>query len=161
REGGIFMPGPPSFPSFFGPSGTRMQINANGKVVEATGNPQMQMPYLLGDLAQFLIDRLPQDNQLTWEVDGFCSITEGSSGRPFGRGMFPRAPRFGPRFPEQPKAERQATEKSFYTRGAAVGDMVTIQKRYEMKAPAAGTSPGLDLSGDATITFDAKDGFPR
>jgi hypothetical protein len=42
-----------------------------------------------------------------------------------------------------------------------VGDTVTIQKRYEMKAPAAGTSGALDLSGDATITFDAKDGFPR
>src|SRR5262249_6570449 len=106
-------------------------------------------------------DPLPQDNQVSWEINGTCGITEGSSGRPFGPGMIPRPPRFGPRFQEEPKVSRQATEESVYTRGAMVGDPGTVQKRYEMKAPAAGTSAALDLSGDATITFDAKDGFPR
>jgi hypothetical protein len=137
-----------------------MEIDASGRMIEASSSPQMQMPYLLGDLGQYLIEPLPQDNQVTWETTGTCGITEGSSGRPFGPGMMPR-PRFGPRFQEEPKPARQAAEKSVYTRGAAVGDIVTIQKRYELKADATATSQGLNLSGDATITFDTKDGLPR
>jgi len=78
--------------------------------------------------------------------------------------MRPRPPRFGPPgFPgaEQPKSTRKAHEHSTYTRGESVGDVVTVTKRYELKADATDSKAGLTLMGDARITFDNKDGYPR
>src|SRR5262245_50663194 len=77
----------------------------------------------------------------------------------------PRGPRmpFGPPgFPNQQQTTtREATERTAYTRGPAAGDTVTINKRYELRASAAGTSPGLHMTGEGQITFDTKEGLPR
>ncbi|MFO0842749.1 MAG: trypsin-like peptidase domain-containing protein [Gemmataceae bacterium] len=155
------LPRPPVFRGFAGPS--TIEADSLGKVVEASGGTQL--PALLGEMGQFLLDPLPDDNRESWEAVNTVTIEE-SSGGP---GMFgPRFPRGGPGMPFGPLGmprdnarQRQAVERSTYTRGAAGGDAVTIHKRYELKADAVGGSAGLQMTGEGQVTFDTKNGYPR
>jgi hypothetical protein len=57
---------------------------------------------------------------------------------------------------------RTGEEHSRYTRGAANGDTVQINKTYEMTVPAAaGQSDSLSITGSGVITFDVKIGLPK
>ena len=57
---------------------------------------------------------------------------------------------------------RTGEERCQYTRGAANGDTVQINKTYEMTVPAAaGQTDSLTLTGSGVITFDAKNGLPK
>jgi hypothetical protein len=57
---------------------------------------------------------------------------------------------------------RIGEEHSKYTRGAGNGDMVQINKTYEMTVPAAaGQSDSLSITGSGVITFDVKNGLPK
>jgi hypothetical protein len=74
----------------------------------------------------------------------------------------PVAPLAGPALPgpDSPQT-RQGRERVNYTRGGQTGDVVAITKHYELKVDAGGNSPALDLTGDAEISFDIKEGLPR
>ena len=63
--------------------------------------------------------------------------------------------------PQPPKNVRQALEHTVYTRGAAAGDTVTINKHYELKVNAIADSPAISLVYDGPIVFNTKTGMPR
>jgi hypothetical protein len=161
KEGVNIFPGPPPFPRFNQPS--QIDMDGGGRILQASGGTQL--PVLLGEMGQFLIDPLPPDNRLNWQVAGTCTL-ESSSGVP----RMPFGPRFGPRIgPFGPRGmrpgqgattSRQATELSKFTRGATVGDTVTILKNYELKTDPTAV-PGVNMSGDSKIAFDIKEGMPR
>jgi len=112
KAGAGGMPRPPRFDfAPFGPgrSGTSsITIDEWGNVLRAQGDSQL--PFVLGNLAQLVVEPLSPEGQSTWEVTAACTITEKSGGRPAAPGMpgggaggfpggmpgFPRAP-FGPR----------------------------------------------------------------
>jgi len=156
KPGIILRPGPPSIGGLGG-SDCHLEMKANGEIAKASGGNQL--PYLLGELGHFLIEPLPPDNRPAWETKGSCTLEKGIGGLP----RMPLGPRFSPRppVPAGPKATRQAQERSDYTRGAAAGDTITIQKRYELKVDAADGDPALTLSLEGSITFDIEKGLPR
>lgn len=158
KPGVMLLPGPPGFGSTGSPG--RVEVDASGQTRGGSGG--RQLPYLLGEVALFLLEPLPTDGRSSWEVSGTCAISQGGS-RPFGP-FGPRPPFGGPFGPPfgQPEAEtRQATEKAQYTRGAATGDTVTIHKRYELKLDPSGANPGIGLTGEGNVTFAVADGLPR
>lgn len=149
RPGAIPMPRPPSLGVLAGTDGT-IEMKANGDIVKAIGGHPL--PYLLGELGQFLIETLPPDNRPTWKTEGKCTIEKGISGlqklRPGAR-------------PGGPKTFRQGQERSESKRGEAAGDTINFQKHYDLKVDAAGADPALDLTWDGSITFDVTKGLPR
>jgi hypothetical protein len=161
---------------------SQIEMDALGRVLDASGGTQL--PMLLGEMGVFLVEPLPPDRRPTWEASGTCALTLGgnAAGRPGGAAFGPRFPRtiggprgpLGPRIPRSPRVPRtplapnpaqpvtrQASERSVFTLGTRVGDVVTITKRYEMRAVAGDGFPGLSLTGTAQITFDLKVGLPR
>jgi S1-C subfamily serine protease len=162
--------GPPPVPSFNRPGTSEIDVDASGRIAQASGG--IQLPVLLGEVGAFLLDALPPDNRQTWEISNHCTIEESSGGGvPFGPRGFPRGPRGmpgPPRMPGMPGAPgrgeattRQGEERSVYTRGTTVGNTVSIKKHYEMKVPAQGSAPALDLTGEAQLSFDTRLGVPR
>src|SRR5690349_485304 len=59
---------------------TDMTINDRGEVVSMKGTSQL--PYLLGNLSQLMLDRLPKDAEKTWKFSRELSIVESQSGLP-------------------------------------------------------------------------------
>lgn len=164
KQGGMFPIGPPPFPNFGPIGGTQIEMDATGRVTSTNGGNQL--PLMLGEIAVFVIEPLPPDNRPAWEVTNSVSIEESSGRMGFGPRFGPRPP-FGPAGPFGPPGmrgdakTRQGQERSWYTRGQTAGDVVTIQKRYEMKVPGSGTAEALDLNGEGQIAFDARLGAPR
>jgi S1-C subfamily serine protease len=165
RGGGIPFPRPPAFTPAENGS---MEIDGSGRIIYAKGG--LTLPYLLGDIPQFLIDPLPDDGRQTWESSASVTIYEKSgSPRGFGAPGFPRMPRnpFGPRFPgggrdaDEGKT-RPGSEHAVYTRTDGGKDVVTIRKQYELRVPATAQSPvAITLAGAGEIKFDTKLGVPR
>src|SRR5258708_38931750 len=121
------------------------------------------MPCLLGDVAQFLIDPLPDDDGPTREQVNQVTIEEGSGGGQAGWGLGPRGfpgmpsmprPPGMPGFPGRQQPDRQTTtrkgdERTTFRREAGPGDTVTIRKTYELKEPpAAGRNSSLTRTGN-------------
>jgi S1-C subfamily serine protease len=163
----------------FGPAGSQIDMDASGRVTNASGGTHL--PGLLGDMGLYLINPLPPDDRLTWEnsVEWVIERSNGGGLGPFGPRFGPFGPRFGPGMPGMPRMPgmpgmpgfgppgqrgetTKAKDRSIFTRGAVVGDTLTIHKRYELKTdPTAGAVSALSLSGEGTIRFDTKDGMPR
>jgi S1-C subfamily serine protease len=146
-------------------SAATIHMNSAGAMLEAKGGNQL--PLLLGEVGQFLIEPLPPDGRPSWEIHS--TVTVGENGAPAGpRGFRPHmygnrpiGPK-GPKGPQaQPKNVREATEATTYRRGATAGNVLTILKQYEMNVPAAGTSPAMKLAGKGEIRFDTRAGMPR
>jgi hypothetical protein len=88
----------------------------------------------------------------------------------FGPGGFGRGP-IGPRFgggagrSQQPAAKQvrklPAVEDTNYTIEDRSGDLVTIVKRFEMKAQETGGKMALAMTGEGKLTFHAKLGLPK
>jgi predicted Zn finger-like uncharacterized protein len=145
---------------------SQIEADSTGRVSQANGGTQL--PVLLGEVGEFVLDLLAPDGRGSWEAARVCSITRSTGG---GGPRMPFGPRFGgrPRMPGFPGGPgmpgavtvRQGAERIAYKRGASAGDTVTIQKRYQMVVPAAGDSPAITMVGSGEITFDVKLGVPR
>ncbi len=160
KPGVRFVPGQSKMKPF-GHGSSDLEIDAVGRVLNTNGSNQL--PFLLGDLGQLFVEPLPPDNRATWELNTVCSIGESSTPvRPRGFHMpsmpFPGRPKPPP---PPPKNVRQALEHTVYTRGAAAGDTVTINKHYELKVNAIADSPAISLVYDGPIVFNTKTGMPR
>jgi S1-C subfamily serine protease len=158
---------PPRMPSPFGFGNAprnEVVIDSAGNILEASGGESL--PFMLGNLAQFMIEPLPSDGERDWETERSCTIHEkkGNDGSPFGPG-FVRPPsfgRFGPRFDDEEQVTKHsASEVTEYSVAEPEGDKVVITKQYELKTESqAGESPYLQLTGEGKITFDLKQGIP-
>ena len=84
RPGAIGMP---RFPSIRFPDTAQIDVDSAGQVKQANGGTQL--PFLLGEMGQFLLDPLPADNRPTWEYNGTCTLESGGGnptpGSPPGR----------------------------------------------------------------------------
>ncbi|MFO0926968.1 MAG: trypsin-like peptidase domain-containing protein [Gemmataceae bacterium] len=159
-----------ALPSSMAGTPGRIAVDSSGGTSGGSGG--RQLPYLLGEVAQLLLEPLPPDGRTSWEVSGTCAITQNVA-RPFGAPPIPFGPRFGPRmrppfggpigspFADPEPETRQASERSVYTRSAPRGDTVTIHKRYELKLNPSANLPGVSLIGEGTVLFDVKDGLPQ
>jgi len=150
----------PAPPGFLGTtSASVIHMDSAGGTLEAKGGNQL--PLMLGEVGQFLIDSLPHDDRLSWEFSTTCTV--GENGAPAGpRGWRPHMSGNRPVGPQaKPKNVRVATELTSYRRGEAAGTVLTITKQYEMKVPAAGTSPAMKLVGKGEIRFDTQAGMPQ
>ena len=101
KPGSNFMPGFPGLQSAFN---GKLEMDASGQVLHSSGGHQL--PCLLGDVAQFLIDPLPDDDRASWEVSATWTIEEVSGGgqdQPFGPFGMPGMPRM-PGVPRMPGA---------------------------------------------------------
>ncbi len=132
-------------------------MDARGQVLEAKGSSG-QLPSLMGEIGQFLIDPLAPDSRPNWEFSGSVTIGEKQQARGPLAGLRSHAPGYrGP----APKNVRVATEHTTFRRGQTADHLLTLHKHYELKAPAAGTSPALKVVGNGEIRFDTQAGMPR
>jgi hypothetical protein len=126
--------------------GNEVSINLRGGIVTSRGSSQL--PFLLGNLSQLMIDRLPEADEKTWKYQREISISESSNRLPF--------PSF--RRGRNQKLTK-ATEETTYTIEKSSADAVVIKKTYELKtALTVGGKPKFHIVGEGTLTFDRKVG---
>jgi predicted Zn finger-like uncharacterized protein len=151
REGD-FMPAPSRVPPA-GADDAEIDMESTGQILQASGGTQL--PAFLGDVTLFLIDPFPRDIRATRERTGTCTLTvhsAQSSGDSEAKG--PPSARRGKNY--------QAEQRTTFSRGKTSGNMLTIQKRYEMKTdPTTGGASEVHVSGEGTVAFDLTTGVPR
>jgi S1-C subfamily serine protease len=139
----------------------KVLVSELGEVVESTGN--VQLPYLLGGLGAFPIEPLAPAGEKTWATRRLTVMTQvigdtandRMSMRFRRRGLRP-APR------QQAVAIVPALEAASYELVSTSGDRVTIKKRYVFTTlQKEGTPPVAQLTGEGTITFNQRSGFPE
>ncbi len=129
-------------------SSETVEINTRGRVVTRRGNSQL--PFLLGNLSELMIELLPEDDkQDAWSLQETTSIGMSSSSR-FPR---PRSP-FG-----RDDADRKvlnAIEKTEYKIKSSEAGKTLVEKTYSLKTDATNRGkPKLEVTGTGTFTFDA------
>ena len=155
-------------------------MDGGGRILQAQGGLLLRF---FGEVGQFLIEPLPPDARPKWETHSAYTVEIGNSspgpgafpGGPFmprlprmpGSPFGPRGP-FGPRVPRLPRAPSggpvqtlHLVERCVFTRGAAVGGVVTIQKHLDLKSEGGSAPVKLEIVGDGQIAFDIKAGMPR
>jgi hypothetical protein len=124
-----------------------MTVNDRGEVISSKGSSQL--PYLLGNLSELPLERLPKKPQQTWTIPHETAIVL-SDGHP--------RPRM---FAQDDRAQIKATEETSFTIDKVDDDTVTITRRYEFKtAETIMGKPRFEIQGEGKLTFDRKLGCP-
>jgi len=149
------IPSPFSRPTFAGKTQTtnRITMTPRGSALAMEGDSQL--PYLLGNVSLLPFEALPKGNEREWSTDSGVSITEENENRRH---------RFGPFDPfagRDKKTVQAASEVARYAIQSTNGDLVTIQKSYELKTPQTGDNPAFEMAGKGTWTFDRKEHVPQ
>ncbi len=123
-----------------------VRIDPYGRLLESKG--EAPLPYLLGDLSELVVERLPQIEQSTWTIEGDPGVAVVSLQYPFWR--FSMAG-FREGVP--------AAERTVYTVLEASDSLITISKHYEMSSAAAlAGKPRIEAVGDGKLKFDVQRG---
>ncbi len=128
------------------PRSTELKISSRGEILSVKGSSQL--PYLLGNLSQLLLEPLPKENEKAWKVTRDIAITqsEGRLGRPIVR-------------PADQK-QLKATWEVNYTIDQTRGDTAIIAKKTELRtAETVGGKPRFEIVGEGQLTFDLKNGL--
>jgi hypothetical protein len=133
-------PSPPRIPSFF--EGHELTLDARGRVINQRG--ESQLPFVLGNLAQLLIEPFPADAVESWTQTESTSIRITSE-------WPPRSP-----FRRDVEQERLNAEETTTYTVQEIGDQsVSINKEYKLETvEAADGKPRMELSGSGELTFD-------
>ncbi len=125
-----------------------------GKVHSLEGSSQL--PCLLGNLSLLPLEKLPESNQTSWQLDSGVTVTEADDRR--GEPDF-GPPGFSPF--SRPKTEKQtaASLTTFYRIEQSQGDLAVIAKTFQMKSPGADES--LEINGSGKWTFNRALGIPE
>lgn len=148
----------PSLPSPFSPlggvgiggfgRGSEITFNPRGQIITITG--KSQLPYLLGNLSQLMLERLPEGNEKTWEAGSDVAISTSISRLPHSMLLA-----------QGDETSTRATEKTIYAINKVGKETVLIKKSYELKSAATvGGKPKYQIIGQGTLTFDLKRGTP-
>lgn len=143
-------PGVPSFPGE-----DVLSINDRGALQSPCGNSQL--PYLLGNLSQLIIDPLPELPVGEWESSRKTTITlfNQSDDR------FP-GPQFGPFARQNGGEPLEARETASYKLEATAEGIATILKTATLASvQQVDGKPRVELRGTSRIAFDLEDGRPR
>lgn len=152
----VIVVGPPRIRTPFSPlsgvggafsRGHEITINPRGEIVSMEGSSQL--PFLLGNLSELMLELLPEKNEATWSTSKDTAITLSNS-------LFPR-----PIFRNEDQKQIKAVEKTTYTLEKVAGDTATIQKTYELRTTElVNGKPRFEISGRGPVTFDVKRGTP-
>jgi hypothetical protein len=123
-----------------------IRIDPRGRLLESDG--RAPLPYLLGDLAELVIEPLSQAEQTTWTVNGDPGVAVVSLRYPYCR------------FSQTGFREGvPATEKTVYTVTDVSGKLVNIAKHYEMTSAASlNGKPKIEATGNGKLRFDTERG---
>lgn len=148
--------GPPRFGSNpfpgLGRATSTLTMTPLGEIRTLEGNSQL--PCLLGHLALLLIEPLPEGNPPDWKQESGVAIVEREDDERRGFG-----PRFGP-FAATPKEKQSAGSISTsYTIAQSQGDLVVIQKQFQLRSP--GADERIEITGSGPWTFNRKLGVPE
>lgn len=143
-------PGPPSpFASMSYGLAREVVIDAKGNVIKYSGDTQL--PFLLGNLWQLVIEPLPADAKASWQIERPIEVFEKD-------GRFRSLPPFMP----QRQVNRSARESVAYTLGQPAGGGVVMSKKYSLVTEEkSGNEPLLEQSGEGQITFDRQAGLVK
>ena len=143
---------PFSAPTGVGPGAlgrdSRLTMNTRGQVVRMTGSSQL--PYLLGNLSQLMLETLPEKDQKKWTVNTEVAITQS-------QGWIPR-PSF---LRGRDETSTTATQETVYTIQETTDKEVVIGKSYELKTAAlVNGKPQLEVTGTGQVRFNLAAGVP-
>jgi predicted Ser/Thr protein kinase len=146
---------PRSFGSFWSDAPLAMerglQVDSSGNILSQTGRNN-ELPHALGALERLVFEPLSPEGKAIWETTGNCTIVETALER-----LSPMSP-----FGRTKETILSARETTSYKLGAVTGDLVQIEKHYELRThETISGAPRVILTGDGTITFDAALGMPR
>jgi len=123
-----------------------IRIDPTGRILEAKG--ETPLPYLLGDLAELIVE--PLRERESWTVENDPGLAVVSLEYPFWRFS---QPGFREGVP--------AVEKTDYTVLEASDKLITIAKHYAMHSAATlGGKPRIEAVGDGKLQFDVARGAP-
>lgn len=126
---------------------TVIKINSRGEIVSKTGSSQL--PFLLGNLSELMLELLPEGNEKTWNESTDISISLSS-------GRLPR-----PSFIRDDKKLIKAKRTTTYTLDKATADKATIKKEFHLRTTeTVKGKPRFEIVGSGTMTFDRKLGSP-
>ncbi len=157
-----------------------MQVNSAGELLHFSG--QEQLPFVLGPIGPFFVERLDRHGAGKWQSDTETALrvteSEPSSGigppRRFGGpgGFGPGGPRgpggsFGPGGPfgfDSSPAKKfkryPATERTTCALGDELNGRVNVQKSYEFTTTEDSEKPFFRMVGKGSFEFDLKLGIP-
>jgi hypothetical protein len=147
------MIGPPPFRHPFGNqtlagvghSMNWITLSPLGHVVTMKGNSQL--PWALGNVSLLVFEDLPDAPQNAWRVDVGVTIGEKKEE---GRGHLPHIPFSQP----DPEKRSAGTDVSSFKIAREEGDLVTIEKTYQLQSP--NTDPPFEMTGGGTWVFNRK-----
>ena len=123
---------------------TELTVDPLGNVARQDGTSQL--PFLMGNLSQMMIEQFPVTSQQTWTVSQGSGVVIKEGG----------VPHFGPLASDEGFVP--ANEKTTYTIESANDKAVVIRKQYEFRAAAAGSDkPPFEISGDGKYTFNKQE----
>ncbi len=125
--------------------GTELTVDPLGHIARQEGTSQL--PFLLGNLSQLMIETLPGTDEPTWTVAHGSGVVIKEEG----------IPRFGPFANEEGFVP--ARERTVYTIESATDKQAVIRKQYEFRAAATGSDkPPFEISGEGKYTFNKEQG---
>ena len=149
RPGGPPIPrGPFGEVDFRGLTQSTSTLTVTGTGGIETMKGDSQLPYLLGNLSLFPFEALPEDDVKEWQDGSDLTITSKSSDSRFG-------PRFGPFARDNDEKQSGGGETVAYKVTNDDGTLVTVEKTYSLKSPAAtDDDTGYEMEGSGTWVFN-------
>ncbi len=154
----LFPPWPPLRPFFS--SGAHYGASRE-VIIEPTGNvlksgEDSQLPYLLGNLWELMIDPMPPEGKRTWHSSNEILVVKK-------RNRQSRVPfRPLPLFLTETEVNRPARQTVTYTLGETTGKTAVIQKKYKLVTDEKiGGRPRVEHVGQGEIAFDLRAGVPQ
>ena len=150
NPGRVRIPAAPRIPTDLGRGfrGHELTLDNRGRVINQRG--ESQLPFVLGNLAQVLIEPLPADAVESWTQTESTTIRISSE-------WPPRSP-----FRRDVEQERlNAEETTTFTITDVSADAVVIQKEYRLATiETVKDQPRMELAGSGEITFDRQRQLP-
>lgn len=135
------------FAMFNGSKDSTITVDPSGQTIHV--KDAMQLPYLLGDLSQLMIEPLAMPKDGVWTIDN-TGATVVETSYPYRRYTRIHSYEGVP-----------ANEKSVYTIQGQTKNLVTIAKHYELTTQATvNEKPQFEAKGDGKLIFDTDRGIP-
>lgn len=128
------------------PKTSTVSIDIFGQDISIQGSSQL--PYLLGNLSEMMIEPLPKNDEKAWDKSRELHIA-------LSNGMMPRM-----MLRDENVKKLVAAEKTTYRQTKQEGDLVLVAKTYQLStAENVKDKPRFEIAGKGTLTFDRRQGL--